>query len=127
MKSLMKIPLRITIILAVAVIFIRCNKEAHTLAKIKVVNSNLENVPNAEVKLMANPDSVLNQMIPADIGITDAEGWIIFDYTEDFKLGQAGFRVLDIEANSGDTIFGTGIIKIVEKEENVVTVVVTAP
>jgi hypothetical protein len=76
------------------------------------------------VRLWPNPDPVLNQMVPADTAYTNAVGIATFDYTDDFNLGQAGFRILDIEVRRGDSLYGEGIIKISEEELNKETVVV---
>ncbi len=93
-----------------------CKKEKDTIAKIKVVDENGELIPNAEVHLFPDPSIILPRpIIIDDYEITNFEGIALFDYTENFNLGQAGFSVLNIEVNSGDTIFGEGIIKIEEE------------
>lgn len=127
MKSLIKKAFPIAIILGLGCINSSCKKEKPTLAKVRVLNENQQAVEDAEVVLWANPDPVLKPTIDEDVLYTDEDGLVIFDYTDDFDLGTAGFRLLDIKANSGDSIFGTGIIKIVEEEENGAVVILSAP
>jgi hypothetical protein len=102
-----------------------CKKEKDTVAKIRVISE--DNIPlsNAMVRLWPNPDIILGAMVPADTVYTKSDGYASFDYTDDFKLGNAGFRVLDIEVNVGDTLFGSGIIKIVEETISTEVVVVS--
>ena len=69
--------------------------------------------PNAMVRLYPTP--TINPhpgIIIDDTLYTDNQGEATFDYTEQYNLGQAGFAVLDIEVRSGDTLYGTGIIKV---------------
>ena len=54
-------------------------------------------------------------------GSTDNNGMVEFDYTQQYKQGQAGFAVLDI-VSFKDSAVGEGIIKILEEEENDETV-----
>jgi hypothetical protein len=105
--------------------FSSCRKEADTLAKIKVVDTSGAAFPNAMVRLYPTP-TILdhNAIVIDDTMYTDADGWTIFDYTDKFNLGQAGFTVLDIEVRSGDSLYGEGIIKIVEEEINEETVII---
>ena len=56
---------------------------------------------------------------------TDANGEVIFNFTDDFKLGQAGFAVLMLEANSEDELLhAEGIIKVEEEKINEETLVI---
>ena len=102
-----------------------CRKEAPTVAKIKVVDTSGTAIPDARVRLYATPTiDVHGALVIDDTLFTDIEGFATFDYTDMYNLGQAGFAVLDIEANSGDTIYGEGIIKIETEETSEETVVV---
>jgi hypothetical protein len=127
MKSLKKKGLQLVLLTCLLALAYSCKKEKPTLAKVRVVNINNETVPNAEVILFPNPSPVLGQMVSETLTSTDQNGIAIVDFSDDFNLGQAGFRVLDIAVNSGDTIFGTGIIKITEEKTNAVSIIVAAP
>jgi hypothetical protein len=126
MKSLSKHLQILTIGLVLISINFSCKKEKDTLVKIKIVNDQNERVEDAMVRLWPNPDPVLGAMIPADTAYTNHEGFAYFDYTNDFNLGQAGLRVLDIEVKFEDYA-GEGIIKIIEEEDNEQTVVISQP
>ncbi|MEO9533626.1 MAG: hypothetical protein ABJG68_01400 [Crocinitomicaceae bacterium] len=105
--------------------FSSCRKEQSTVAKIRVVDTSGTVFNEAMVRLYPTP-SVQDHgaIIIDDTMWTDADGYAIFDYTDMFNLGQAGFTVLDIEVRSGDTLYGEGIIKIVEEEINEETVII---
>ncbi|MFZ1687918.1 MAG: hypothetical protein WAU70_10880 [Flavobacteriales bacterium] len=108
----------------VAVVFVldACNKVEPTKAIITVVDEASHPVPDAYVKLFANPTYPLGD--PSRLlkeGTTGGDGRIVFDYSDFYKQGQAGFAVLDIYA-SYDTLSAEGIIKILEEEENEETV-----
>lgn len=127
MKSLKKNGLQLLMVTCVLALAVSCKKEKPTLAKVRVVDIDNELVPYASVILFPNPSPVLGQMVDENQVITNQNGAAIVDFTDDFNLGQGGFRVLDIAVNSGDTIFGSGIIKITEEKTNEVTITVTAP
>ena len=127
MNSLIRSLLKVALLLGIFTIFISCKTEKPTLAKIRVLDSDLNVVEGAEVTLCPCPDPILAQTVDSDVGITDEDGYIIFDYTDIHDLGTAGFRVMDIHVNVGDSLFGYGIIKIYEEEENVEQVVVSVP
>lgn len=102
-----------------------CNKEKDTVAIITVVDTGGHPVDSAYVKLFANlaypigdPSRLMRE------GLTDAKGQVEFDYTQQYKQGQAGFAVLDIVSYK-DSAVGEGIIKILEEEENEETVTLT--
>lgn len=97
-----------------------CRKEAPTLAEIYVRDTAGNPVSGAEVRLFAVPtmDPPPGAVIPDKILFSDLDGYAIFDFTDEFNLGQAGFEVLNIEINSGDTLFGSGLIKIEEEKLN---------
>ncbi|MCB9223722.1 MAG: hypothetical protein R2780_03895 [Crocinitomicaceae bacterium] len=105
--------------------FSSCRKEADTLAKIRVVDTSGAAFAGAMVRLYPTPTvNNHNAIVIDDTLYSDADGWTIFDYTDKFNLGQAGFTVLDIEVRSGDSLYGEGIIKIVEEEINEETVII---
>jgi hypothetical protein len=102
-----------------------CNKEKDTIAIITVVDTGGHPVDSAYVKLFANlaypvgdPSRLMRE------GLTDAHGVVEFDYTDQYKQGQAGFAVLDI-VSFKDSAVGEGIIKILEEETNEETIELT--
>ena len=101
-----------------------CRKESPTVAVITVVDTSGTVFPNAMVRLYPTP--TINPhpgIIIDDTLYSDNSGQATFDYTDMYNLGQAGFAVLDIEVRSGDTLYGTGIIKIEAEETSYETVI----
>lgn len=99
-----------------------CNKEKDTIAIVHVVDTAGHPVAGAYVKLYANLANPLGD--PSRLRreeLTDNSGAATFDYTEQYKQGQAGFAVLDIVSYK-DSAVGEGIIKILEEETNEETV-----
>ena len=126
MKSLRHLGCMLLLIIGTSTLITSCKKEKATLAKIKVVNELNEVQNNAMVRLWANPDPVLKQMVEDDTSFTDAKGFCYFDFTNEFNLGQAGFRILDLEVETEDGLYrGSGILKVVEEETNELTIVVS--
>ena len=110
-------------IVAVAVLVSACNKEKPTTVIITVKNQQDAVVSGALVKLFANPSFPLGDPTRLNMeSTTNSAGQVTFDYTEFYKLGQAGFAVLDITATK-DTLVGLSIIKVLEQETNEETVV----
>ncbi len=107
-----------------AVVFSACNKEKPTTVVITVKDADGSPVPEAYVRLFANP------AVPADPdltrlkreGMTKGNGTVEFDYTGQYEQGQAGFAVLDI-LTFKDTMYAEGIIKILEEETNEETLI----
>ena len=94
-----------------------CRKEAPTIAKIKVVDTSGTLFIGAMVRLYPTPTITDHGAIIIDDTLfTDIDGVATFDYTDMYNLGQAGFAVLDIEVRSGDSLYGEGIIKVVDEE-----------
>ena len=94
-----------------------CRKESPTVAVIAVVDTSGTVFPGATVRLYPMPTVSPHPGIAIDDTIVaDIDGIATFDYTDRFNLGQAGFAVLDIKVWSGDTLLGTGIIKVVAEE-----------
>lgn len=101
-----------------------CKKEQPTVAKVRVVDTSGAVFPGAMVRLYPTPTIVQHGAIIIDDTLfADSDGYATFDYTDYFNLGQAGFTVLDIEVRSGDSLYGQGIIKIVEEEVTEETVI----
>lgn len=94
---------------------ISCKKEKDTLAIIRVVDTNNIVVQDATVILFGNPQSSLGTVERIDSLKTNQNGEAVFNYTELFKLGQAGFATLDIYASKGN-LTGTGLLKIEEEK-----------
>jgi len=101
-----------------------CRKESPTVAVITVVDTSGTVFSGAKVRLYPIPTINPHPGITIDDTlISDSDGKATFDYTDRFNLGQAGFAVLDIEIWSGDTLSGTGIIKVEAEETSEETVV----
>ena len=105
-----------------------CNKEKDTIAIITIIDTAGHPVPGAYVKLFANlahqPEGAgaMDRLTREEM--TDSKGQAKFDYTQQYKQGQAGFAVLDI-VSFKDSAVGEGIIKIIEEETNETTVELT--
>lgn len=122
--------LRALAIPALLLIASGCNKEEDTIAIVTIVDEDGRPVEGAYVKLFANLAHYQNiDNTTADPSrlvreeLTDGKGQARFDYTQQFKQGQAGFAVLDIESYK-DSSAGFGIIKIQEEEETQETVTI---
>lgn len=105
--------------------WISCKKTNDTVAKVIVVNDQGQRVQGAFVRLIAVSTTNQQSTIPPNSGQTKEDGSVYFDYSNDFNPGQAGFRVLEVEVNVGDSLFGTGIIKIEEEKLTEKTIVVS--
>jgi hypothetical protein len=97
-----------------------CYKEKETTAVVTVLDAANAPVPGAEVKLYYKygSDSLGTDLRLDKTETTDASGKVNFNYTEEFKSGQAGLAVLDIEVDGAIL----GIIKIEEEKQNEETV-----
>jgi hypothetical protein len=101
-----------------------CRKESPTIAQINVVDTAGNSVPNVMVRLYPTPTIQPHPGIVIDDTLyTDEFGKAVFDYTEQYNLGQAGFAVLDIEIRLNDSLTGDGIIKIEAEETSYETVI----
>lgn len=112
--------------LITATVLCSCRREDDTLARILVVDSEGKAVENAMVRMYATPtlDSY-NALIHDDTLYTNADGHVIFNYTDYYNLGQAGFAVLDIMCRKDDEmLFGEGQIKVIEEETSEATVII---
>lgn len=96
-----------------------CNKEKPTTVIITVKDADGAPVPDAYVKLFANPAVPLKPDLTRMMkeGMTKGNGTVEFDYTGLYEQGQAGYAVLDI-LTFRDTMYAEGIIKVLEEETN---------
>lgn len=103
-------------------IFSACNKEEPTKVIITVKTESGALVGGAKVRLFANPSYPLGDPHRLDKETTTGDnGQAEFDYSDFYEQGQSGFAVLDIEGTK-DTLFGEGIIKVLEEETSEETV-----
>ena len=63
----------------------------------------------------------IQPVVRRDTTTTNTSGVATINYNDVYQLGQAGVAVLNISAEKGD-LYGEGIIKIEEEQENTVTV-----
>jgi len=101
-----------------------CRKEGDTVAKVLVIDTSGAPVAGAMVRLYPEPTiGEHGAIIVDDTMYTDGLGYATFNYSDNYNLGQAGVFVLNIEVNSGDSIYGTGIIKVEQEETSQETVI----
>ncbi|NNC83508.1 MAG: hypothetical protein HKN79_08020 [Flavobacteriales bacterium] len=96
----------------IALTWTSCDKEEDTIALIRIVD--VDGIPQEQVlvRLYPEPTEVqTNELIDEVEQFTDASGEAVFDFSEYYEQGQAGFAVLNIEATL-DTSMVEGIIKI---------------
>ena len=106
-------------------IMVSCQKSDPTLAKITVLDTDGNRLENAEVRIYGEPTTTEphGAMIIDKTLITNNKGEVIFDFTPDFNVGQAGFAVLNLEVTVSDELEGEGLIKIEEEKLNEHTVI----
>ncbi|MCB0476600.1 MAG: hypothetical protein KDC84_00450 [Crocinitomicaceae bacterium] len=102
-----------------------CVKESDTIAVIQIRDTSNVAVPDARVVLFGvqNPNYPNSFVERYDTLFTNQSGQAIFNYTEAYKLGQAGFAVLEIRAKKG-VLEGSGTIRINAQETNSATVII---
>jgi hypothetical protein len=107
-------------LIAIMTMITSCYKEKETTAVVTVLDVAEAPVPGAEVKLYYKyaSDSLGTDLRLDKTATTDASGKANFNYTDEFKSGQAGLSVLDIEVDGAIL----GIIKIEEEVQNEETV-----
>lgn len=89
-----------------------CKKEEPTIAVVRTVTELGLPVEGALVRLYPEPSDIqANELIEEVETLTDAAGEAVFDFSDSYEQGQAGFAVLNIEATI-DTFVVDGIIKI---------------
>lgn len=96
-----------------------CRKKEDTIAIITVLDENSSPVSNAEVRVYGSGTGGV--ITVDDVSQTNSSGEAIFNYNDEYQLGQAGVAVLDIQVTYGTEI-SYGIIKIVEETTNKETV-----
>lgn len=104
----------------IAITLFSCDKVEETIATVRVVNSFGSPVSGATVRLYAVGSVDADQIgeIRFDTTqVTNGSGKVSFNFSDFYQQGQAGFVVLDIEAEKG-ALYGQGIIKIEEEETN---------
>ncbi len=103
---------------------ISCNKEEDTVAEVKVITQSGAPVAGAQVRIFAQGtvDQTQVGVIRFDrTDFTNSSGSVSFDFTDDFKRGQSGFAILNLEITKDfpdSTAFLEGIMKITEEETN---------
>lgn len=110
----------VTIIIGAS--FGSCRKKEDTIAKITVRDTANVLVPGATVILFGESTTdPVQPVVRRDTAVTNSSGVAIFNYNDEYQLGQAGFAVLNISAEKG-TLYGEGTIKIEEEKENIESV-----
>ncbi len=99
-----------------------CRKKKDTIANIYVKDK--DNNPVIGCKVILKGVSTTNN--PASVTLYDTaysneDGIAVFNFNDEYQLGQAGVAVLNIDAKK-DGLKGTGIIKIEEEVTNEETV-----
>ena len=108
----MKARILLIALASIALTWTSCDKEEDTIALIRIVD--VDGMPQEQVlvRLFPEPTEIqTNELIEEVEQFTDAAGEAVFDFSEYYEQGQAGFAVLNIEA-SRDTALVEGIIKI---------------
>lgn len=108
-----------------------CRKIKDTKAEVYVRNEIGAPIPGAKVRLFGESsieDMEVGEIRLDDTQYTNAEGKAVFDYTEYFKAGQAGFAVLTADIVQylpppDDSLHLRSIIKIEEEMTNIETYV----
>ncbi len=115
-------------VLALATLVASCKKDEPTVATVIVTNEDGERIAGANVRLYTNSSNPSGQANRFDFNsITDGNGEVSFDLSDQTMPGQTGFAVLDIKATYVDTAEyeGIGIIKVIEHEEANEDVIIT--
>ena len=89
-----------------------CTTKEDTIAIISVRDASNSPVANAEVRIYGSGS--LGVVTVNDVVHTNSAGEAIFNYNDEYQLGQAGVAILDISVTK-DSYTGQGIIKIVEE------------
>jgi len=98
-----------------------CGKEKDTIAQVKVVSkADGSPVANLQVTLTVVDAPVLAEYLPAN-SETNNIGLASFNFTDQYKLGQSGFAVLDVIVTQGSNEVKS-VIKIEEQVTSEVTV-----
>ena len=107
-------------VIAVTYAFTSCYKKKDTIARITVVDAAGAPKGGVEVRVYyedlpnGDPREYLDQT-----STTDASGMATFNYNDLYKSGQAGFAILDIDADGNTKV---GIVRIEEETTSEETV-----
>lgn len=120
----MKSHLLLSFVLALGILVTSCGKEEDTIALVRVTDVNGLPIEDVLVRLYPEPsgEDAVAELVEEVEQFTDAAGEAIFDFTDQYEQGQAGFAVLNIEATK-DTLTTEGIIKIDPEMVNEETIV----
>lgn len=121
MKTVLRNSILFLGLIALITVVSSCYKEKETTAVVTVLDAANAPVPGAVVKLHYKhaTDSLGEENVNLlKENTTDASGKVNFNYTDEFKSGQAGLAVLDIEVD-GNIL---GIIQVEEEKQNEETV-----
>jgi hypothetical protein len=103
---------RITILaIFFMLLIVGCRKKEDTIAIITVKTDTHEAVDNAQVVLYGMGSLPGSSVTVFDTLFTNSYGEAIFNYNDEYQLGQAGVAVLNIDVRKG-LKEGEGIIKI---------------
>ena len=97
-----------------------CNKEDATTATVEVLRvKDSTAVGGVDVRLYFDGSERIDTTLTSS-----SQGKVSIDFSEEFKAGQNGFAVLDIDLNYADTTGEAkiGIIKVEEEKDNAQTV-----
>ena len=89
-----------------------CRTKEDTIAIISVRDANNQPVANAEVTVYGS--GTQGVVTVNDVAQTNSAGEAIFNYNDEYQLGQAGVAILDIQVEKDGEV-SQGIIKIVEE------------
>jgi hypothetical protein len=122
MKKL-ALPFLLACIVVASTTLVGCNKKKDTFAKIYVRDANSSLVAGVKVILYgeASEPGQQGKVNISDTATTNSAGEAIFNLNYMYQAGQAGVAVLNITAKKSLET-GSGIIKIVEEENNEETV-----
>jgi hypothetical protein len=127
MKKIVQLPM-FALLFAFAILLSNCGKDADTIAIVKLIDENEIPINGAEVRLRGTstfPGGEMpspTQNIELDVTRTsNTNGEARFNFTDNFKAGQAGLFVLDVHAEFRGKI-AKGIIKVEEHQVNRATV-----
>lgn len=87
-----------------------CRTKGETIAKIQIRDANGDPVSAAQVVLYGQ-STTSQASVFFDTTSSNAVGEAIFNFDDEYQLGQAGVAVLNIDVQKG-TASGSGIIKI---------------
>jgi hypothetical protein len=115
----------VSVFISVLLLFVvqGCYKEKPTVASIKLLRASDSTAVNgAELRLYYDGSTRLDALAR-----TNSTGIAEVDYTEQFKAGQSGFAVLDVDLVIGDSVVEPliGTIKIEQEKKSQQTVFCT--